>query len=233
MWRSQKKGYMPMPTLADPLSALRDKYDKMLKPNINEKMERNIEELRSDGSMMMVLQPGQKAPSFALSDQNGARVSSADLLVKGPLVVSFFRGTWCPYCNEEIAALADAYPQIRKAGAELVAISPQSAKNARPYRNDHPVPFPILVDGDFGVAKAFGVAHSLPDYLQDLYKNVFENDLTQVNASGEWRLPIPSRFVIAPNGTIVTVQSDPDYRYRPDPATTIAVLAELTAAQAR
>jgi peroxiredoxin len=167
-----------------------------------------------------------------LADQNGAMVSSDDLLAQGPLVVSFFRGTWCPYCDTEIAALADSYPEIRRIGAQLVAISPQSAENARSYRSDHPVPFPILVDADFGVAEAFGVDHDLPPYLQELYLNVFKNNLTQINASGEWRLPIPARFVIAPSGTIVAVQVDPDYRYRPDPATTIAVLAELASALA-
>src|ERR1700728_1471789 len=102
-----------MLTLADRLSALRDKYGSITKPDVKEKMERNIEEQRADG-MTRLLNPGQKGPSFSLSDQNGATVSSADLLAQGPLVVSFFRGTWCPYCDAEIAALADAYPQIRK-----------------------------------------------------------------------------------------------------------------------
>jgi peroxiredoxin len=220
-------------SLADRLAALREKYSSMLKPDIKDKMERNIEEIRSDGTLERVLKPGQKAPSFTLSDQHGATVSSAELLAKGPLVVSFFRGTWCPYCNEEIAALAQAYPRIREAGAELVAISPQSTENAHAYRSEHPVPFRILVDPNFAIAEAFGVSHRFPDYLQDLYKNVFENDLTQVNAGKDWRLPIPARFVIAPDGTIVDVQADSDYRFRPDPAATIAVLTRLSATTAQ
>jgi peroxiredoxin len=220
-------------SLADRLAALREKYGSMLKPDIKDKMERNIEEIRSDGTLERVLKPGQKAPSFTLSDQHDATVSSAELLAKGPLVVSFFRGTWCPYCNEEIAALAQAYPQIREAGAELVAISPQSAENAHAYRNEHPVPFPILVDPNFAIAEAFGVSHRFPGYLQDLYKNVLDHDLTQVNAGKDWRLPIPARFVIAPDGTIVDVQADADYRFRPDPAATITVLTRLSATTAQ
>jgi peroxiredoxin len=220
-----------MPTLADRLAALRDKYGSMLKPDISEKMERQIAELRSNGSLDKVLKAGQKAPPFTLTDQRGNIVSSRELLAKGPLVVSFYRGTWCPYCNEEIAALAQAYPQFRKLGAELVAITPQSAGNAQSYRAEHPVPFPILVDEDLSVSEAFGVSYTLPQYLSDLYKNVFSNDLATVNAGATWQLPIPARFVIAADGSIVAVQSDADYRYRPEPDDTLDVIARyLTAA---
>lgn len=222
-----------MSSLADRLAALREKYGSILKPDIAAKMDRHVEELRSDGSLDRVLKAGQKAPSFSLKDQHGNIVSSAELLAKGPLVLSFYRGTWCPYCNEEIAALAEAYPQIRKSGAELVAITPQSTANAESYRNEHPVPFPILVDEDGSVAEAFGLAYTLPAYLSDLYKTVFSNDLTLVNANKAWQLPIPARFVIATDGTIVDVQADADYRYRPDPEATLAVLERISSPAGR
>jgi peroxiredoxin len=216
-------------TLADRLAALRDKYGSILKPDLAAKMERHIEELRSDGSLDAVLKPGEHAPAFALDDQHGNVVSSAGLLAKGPLVVSFYRGTWCPYCNEEVHALNDAYAQIREAGAELVAVTPQSVANAKEYRDKHPVSFPVLVDEDQSVSAAFGLRYTMPDYLAELYKNVFGNDLSIINAGGTWQLPIPARFVIATDGTIVDVETDPDYRYRPDPSDTIAILRNVPA----
>lgn len=191
-------------------------------------MERNIEELRANGSLDRVLKTGQKAPSFALQDQHGLRVSSADLLAKGPLVVSFYRGTWCPFCNEELAALAEAYPRFREFGADLVVITPQSV-TTKPYRSEHALPFSMLSDEDGSVEEAFGLSSTFPAYLSDLYKNVFGNDLSAINADGAWKLPIPARFVIARDGTILDVQTDADYRYRPDPKATLAVLQRESA----
>jgi peroxiredoxin len=97
---------------------------------------------------------------------------------------------------------------------------------------DH-VPFSILVDAKFAIAEAFGVVHALPEYLRELYKNVFDNDLSLVNAAGDWRLPIPARFVIAQDGTIVDVEADADYRYRPDPQSTVASLSSISPEPAR
>jgi peroxiredoxin len=222
-----------MSKLADRLAALRAKYGSMLKPDIAEQMERQIEELRTSGILDRVLKAGEKAPPFQLKDQLGNPISSMDVLEKRPLVVSFFRGTWCPYCDEEVQALADAYSDFRDAGAELILITPQSAENAKPYRDEHPVPFHVLVDDDMSVSTAFGVTYMMPDYLATLYKNVFKNDLSMINASGTWQLPIPARFVIARDGTIVEVETNPDYRYRPDPGETIAVLKKIQVSSPR
>jgi peroxiredoxin len=216
-----------MTTLADHLALLRAKYGSMLKPDIEAQIDRQIEELRTDGTLDNVLKQGQKAPSFSLKDHSGNQISSTQLLAETPLVVSFFRGTWCPYCNAEVQALADAYPEFRGAGAELILISPQSLENAKPYRDEHPVPFHVLVDEDMAVSKAFGVAYSMPDYLVTLYKTVFRNDLSLINASSTWQLPIPARFVIARDGTIVDVETSPDYRYRPEPSDTLAILKKM------
>jgi peroxiredoxin len=216
-----------MAKLADSLAALRVKYGSMLKPDIAAQMDRQIEELRTDGTLDNVLKQGEKAPSFSLRDQVGNRVSSMDLLARGPLVVSFFRGTWCPYCDAEVTALADAYPEFRMAGAELILITPQSSENAKPYLDAHPVPFHILVDEDMSVSNAFGLTYTMPEYLSTLYKTVFRNDLSLINASGTWQLPIPARFVIARDGTVADVETSPDYRYRPEPSETLAALVKM------
>ncbi len=217
-----------MSTLDDRLGALRDKFGSFLKPEITEQLDRHTAELRSHTGA--TLKGGDKAPTFALSDQNGKTIASTDLLKSGPLVVSFFRGTWCPYCNEELTALAASYADFRATGAELVMITPQSSDNAKDYLTEHRVPFSVLVDSDAKVAEAFGLAYDMPQYMRDIYTNAFGNDLTKVNDAKTWRLTIPGRFIIAQDGTITSAEFDADYRFRPEVTATLATLqsAKLT-----
>ncbi len=214
-----------MPSLTDSLAALREKYGSMLKPEFSEKMDRHIDDLRKSGAVARALKTGDAAPAFVLRDHTDAEVSSTDLLARGPLVVSFYRGTWCPYCNIELLALKDAYPAIKAQGAELVIVSPQSVADAADFVAEHPLPFPILIDENAKTAERFHLAYEFPGYLRDLYANVFANDLAVKNAGGTWRLPIPGRFVIDTDGTILDAQVDSDYRFRPEPSTAVDVLA--------
>jgi peroxiredoxin len=200
----------------------------MLKPEVARLLERHISELRSAGATNHPLKAGDLMPAFALQDLDGNRVSSSELIARGPLVVSFYRGTWCPFCNEELKALNDSYEHFRRLGASLVVITPQSAGSASAYRTEHEIAFPMLVDPNAGVAERFGLAYSFPAYLNDLYRNVFRNDLARINAAGTWRLPIPARYVIDRNGTIVDAEVNADYRYRPDPEETLAAITALT-----
>jgi peroxiredoxin len=219
-----------MPTLSDRLASMREKSATTLKPEISQLIERHIAELRNSHGGNRPLQIGASAPPFSLKDMDGNTVSSTELLRRGPLVVSFFRGTWCPYCNEELKALNDTVESFRRRGASLVVVTPQSARSAAAYRTEHAIAFPMLVDANADVADAFGLAYSFPAYLSDLYRKIFNNDLAQVNASGTWRLPIPARYVIDADGSIVYAEANPDYRYRPDPEATLAAVAALTPA---
>jgi peroxiredoxin len=216
-----------MSTLTARLAALRESHAAKLKPEISELLDQQLALLHQDPGFDGVPKVGERAPSFALEDQNGTTVSSTVLLARGPLVVSFYRGTWCPYCNEEIAALSEVYDAIRAEGASLVAVSPQSAASAESYRKVHPVPFPILVDTDARIAEQFGLAYTYSAALKTLYLNAFKNDLAEINAGATWRMTVPGRFVIDSDGIIADAQFDPDYRFRPDPADTLRVLRRL------
>src|ERR1700743_3290268 len=112
--------------LAPHLQKIRDWVAANLTTAEMEIMERHIGFLQTSGAMEQVLKKGDTAPAFQLKNQRGEVISSADLLAKGPLVVSFYRGRWCPYCVEEVKMLNNVYPQIRETGADLVVISPQS-----------------------------------------------------------------------------------------------------------
>jgi peroxiredoxin len=191
-------------------------------------IERHIDELRGPRATSRPLKADDSMPAFTLQDVDGNRVSSTELLARGPLVVSFYRGTWCKYCNEELKALNDSNESFRLLGASLVAITPQSAGSVGAYRTEHDIAFPILMDPNADVAERFGLAYSFPAYLSNLYRNVFRQDLAVINASGTWRLPIPARYVIDRNGTIVDAEVNEDYRYRPDPEASLGVIAALT-----
>ena len=200
-------------------------------PSVIETMHRATAELIASGAAERALKTGDKAPTFTLKDQDGHDVSSASLLAQGPLIVSFYRGVWCPYCNMDLQALQDALPEFERRGAKLVTISPQTAANSRKSERQNALTFPILSDPRNDVAAAFGLRFALPDYLVELYKSL-KNDLPNFNGDPSWTLPMPARFVIAPDRTIVYAEVNPDYTRRPEPDEMLSVLDSLTAVNA-
>jgi len=195
-------------------------------PEIIATMHRATAELVATGQALKAKKAGDQAPEFTLKDADGQDVSAAELLAKGPLVVTFYRGVWCPYCNLELKALQEAMPEIAARGASIVAISPQTAPNSRKSQRDNNLTFPILSDEKSRVAAAFGLRFSLPDYLIELYKG-FKNDLPLVNDDPAWVLPMPARYVIGTDGIIAYAEVNPDYTQRPDPSDLLPVLDKL------
>ena len=160
-----------------------------------------IKEQVASGKADLALKAGDTAPTFTLKDPDGASVSSATLLERGPLVVSFYRGVWCPYCNLELQALEEARSDIEARGASVVAISMQNAANSRKSVRENKVGFPILVDAGGAVAAEFGLRYSLKPDLIELYKTL-GNDLALINGETSWSLPMPGRYVIGQDGVV-------------------------------
>ncbi|WP_294212142.1 peroxiredoxin-like family protein [uncultured Sphingomonas sp.] len=185
-------------------------------PSVIETMHRATAELIASGAAGRALKAGDRAPAFTLHDPDGKPVSSAELLAQGSLVVSFYRGVWCPYCNMELQALQAALPDFEASGAKLVAISPQTAVNSRKSVRQNALGFPILSDTHNDVAASFGLRFELPDYLVELYK-ALKNDLPSFNGDPSWTLPMPGRFVIGQDGIILYDEVNPDYTRRPEP----------------
>jgi len=199
---------------------------------IHEPMHRGTAELIAAGQALRALKAGDGAPAFVLNDPDGKPVSSAELLKQGPLVLTFYRGAWCPYCNMDLQALQEALPELEAQGAKLVAISPQTAPNSRRSQRENKLSFPILSDPNNEVAHAFGLRFRLQDYLIDIYKNAFKNDLALVNGNGSWTLPMPARYVIGQDGVIAYTEVNPDYTNRPDPSDLLPTLQQLRRARA-
>ncbi|UGY21907.1 peroxiredoxin-like family protein [Bradyrhizobium septentrionale] len=194
-------------------------------------MHRATAELIASGAAQRAKRAGDVAPTFSLRDPDGNFVNSADLLQRGPLVLSFYRGVWCPYCNMELQALEAAKPAFDKYGASLVAISPQTAPNSRKSVRQNKLSFPILSDVKGEVSEAFGLRFHLPDYLVALYMQL-KNDLPTFNDDPSWTLPMPGRYVIGQNGVILYSEVNPDYTSRPEPEDMIPVLQQAAAVRA-
>ena len=199
--------------------------------SVIETMHRATAELVASGVAARALKAGDKAPDFTLADPDGRPVSSADLLARGPLVVSFYRGVWCPYCNMELQSLQAALPAFETLGAALVAISPQTAPNSRKSVRQNDLGFPILSDPHNDVAAAFGLRFAMPAYLVDLYKEL-KNDLPAFNGDPSWTLPMPGRFVVAQDGTVLYAEVNPDYTRRPEPEDMLPALRNAAAVTA-
>jgi peroxiredoxin len=197
--------------------------------SVIETMHRATAELKAAGLAERAKKVGDKAPAFLLKDPEGNIVSSKELLANGPLIVTFYRGVWCPYCNMELQALQAALPEFQKLGASLVAISPQTAPNSRKSAKQNNLSFPILSDTKGEVGTAFGLKFKLPDYLVELYKGL-KNELPTINDDPEWTLPMPARYVIGPDSTILYSEVNPDYTIRPEPSDMFAALRKVSRA---
>ena len=194
-------------------------------------MDRATNDLVTSGAAGLALKAGDTAPDFTLAAPDGTLVSSRDLLAQGPLIVSFYRGVWCPYCNMELQALQEALPAFRQAGANLVAISPQTRVNSRKSVRQNALDFPILSDERNEIAAAFGLRFALPDYLIELYTSL-KNDLPSFNNDSSWTLPMPGRFVIGQDGVIRYAEVNPDYTKRPEPSDMLPAVRAASAVRA-
>jgi len=172
------------------------------------------------------LKAGDKAPDFTLPSLDGEGIGLAGLLKRGPVVISFYRGGWCPYCNLEMQALQRALPAIEQAGGQLIAMAPEQPEHAAQTRDKGNLTFPILHDRDNGVAKAFGLVFTLPDMLRPVYEG-FGIDLEESQGNDRFELPVPGTYIIRPDGVIASAFVDVDYTQRMEPASIVEVLKTL------
>jgi peroxiredoxin len=213
-------------TLKAELDAFRSEFMSKASPQIREAMTSADLELAASGITQRAIKAGHRAPDFRLPDAHGGHVRLRDLLARGPVVVSFYRGGWCPYCNLELHALQNALPAIRLVGADLVAISPETPDESLSTAERNALAFPILSDVGSTTARAYGIAFDLAEELRPIYTR-FGHALPDKNGDDSWALPIPATYVIDINGTVVLAFVDVDYRNRLEPAEIIAALGCL------
>ncbi|MBB1384875.1 AhpC/TSA family protein [Pseudoalteromonas sp. SG45-5] len=169
------------------------------------------------------LQTGQKVENFSLENHKGENVKLADLLQKGPVIISFYRGGWCPYCNLELKALNDYLPQFKTQSAQLVAISPQLPDETLSTAQKNNLEFDVLSDVCNKVAEQFGLLFTLDERIQKLYTE-FGIDFEHYYGDKSFKLPLPATYVINQEGIITYAFLNEDYTLRAEPIDVMAAL---------
>lgn len=210
--------------LKDKLDEIRERT--LVNPEIRTVYDDVMRHLGAGESAAAALQPGQPMPAFMLPDSEGRLVASDDLLARGPLVVSFFRGDWCPYCRTMLEAYEAARPEIVAAGGQLVAITPDTGAIPARTRRERNLHFAVLSDAESGVALQFGVTFRLPDSYRALLVSRGA-DLSQRHGNDGWLVPIPGTFVVDRAGIVRATFVDIDFTRRADPDRIVAALRSL------
>lgn len=192
-------------------------------------MHKVTHDLKTSGILDTSIKSGQELPAFSLKNQEGETKTLANYLANGPLVISFFRGIWCPYCKIELDALNEAVGPIENLGAKLITISPQLPSNSSKLVRDHSLKFDILTDEGNAYAKELKTVFALPEDLKALYTK-FGINLPVVNGDESWTLPMPTRLVIDQKGIVRYADINPDYTVRPEIEDALKVLEELKVA---
>jgi len=169
---------------------------------------------------------GEKAPEFVLNNALGKPVSLKDRMVKGPVVLVFYRGAWCPFCNMHLHVLQDSLPEFKKYGAQLITITPQTPDKSVEQFKEKGYPFEVLSDLDNKVMKDYRLYFELSDDLVAVYKK-HGLDIEAFNGKGRNVLPVPGSFVIDSNGVVRAMHADTDYKQRMEPSAIIDALKKM------
>ena len=188
--------------------------------------EAKIEELRASFALEAAIGVGAIAPGFRLPDVKGDPVSLADLLRRGPVVVTFYRGGWCPYCNIQLRAYQAVLPQIAALSARLVAISPQLPDQSLSTVQANELTFEVLSDVGNHAARRFGLVYALPEELRAALRSN-NKALPGINGDDSWELPLPATYVISQDGRIALAYIEVDYRKRLEPGAILDALRSL------
>ena len=197
------------------------------KPDFMKQVDEIIEQAKAFQQGADAIASGDKAPDFSLPAASGQLVSLEKLLKSGPVVVTFYRGDWCPYCSLQLRALNERLDDIQAQGAQLVAISPQVPDDSLSDKDISAMKFWVVSDQDAAVASRYGVTWKVPEYLAEHMRVDRGLDLDAINNGDGSILPIPATFIIDRDGTVAWRHVDVDYRTRSEPEDIITALKQL------
>lgn len=214
----------PVAALAPSLNQVWEKASEKMGPEIAGNYAKGIETLRASGIEKGAMKVGDTAPPFELVDAGGKSHSLAAMRSNGPVVVTFVRGSWCPFCNVQMAAYQQMMPELKQLGASIVAITPQLPEQAMAMVEKGGLEFPMLFDRGNAAAKSFGIAFTMPEGSK--------MDLSKVNGDSSGMLPVPATYVIDTTGKIVYSFVEVDYRKRAEPVEILAAVRSAASAAA-
>lgn len=172
------------------------------------------------------LSEGDKAEDFTLPNAKGEATQLSKLLEQGPIVLNFYRGGWCPFCNLEFKSLHDILPQIKELGANLIGISPELPDNSLDTIEKHQLQFEVLTDVGNNIARQYGIIMDVPEFMRPVYLE-WGIDLPKTNGDDTWELPIPATYIIGSDGNIISSYINKNYTERMEPSDIIKTLETL------
>ncbi|MHA6259224.1 peroxiredoxin-like family protein [Sporosarcina sp. CAU 1771] len=211
-----------MSKLLEELTAYKEGFKQRAPEEKQKLMAQATKELEESG-IALGLKKGDQAPNFKLPDVTGKLVSITEELSKGPIILVFYRGGWCPYCNLELKAYQRELDVIKEAGATLIAISPETPDASLSTKEKNELEFIVLSDESNKVAEKFDLVFKMPDFLIEIYKESKLN-VPAHNGNNDWELPKPATFVIDQSGKIVFAEVDSDYTKRVEPSKVIEIV---------
>jgi peroxiredoxin len=212
--------------LSERIADFQVRLAKMAPPEVVTGLSTEIEAMVQQNPGATALRPGARVPAFSLPNAAGGETSLAAVLAKGAVVITFYRGAWCPYCDLQLRAYQEVLEQIQGLGATLVAISPQTPDQSLTTAEKAALKFPVLSDADNKVARSFGLVFNVAAGMATIMRG-FGIDLQAFNGSNSWELPVSATFIIAPDQTVAYAYVDADYRKRLEPAQLLKELAKV------
>lgn len=215
-------------SLSEQSTQLTENFIRSQTPEVQAIINSAFDELGASGFGSNALREGDKAKHFKLPNARGSETTLQELLAKGPVVLSFYRGGWCPYCNLEFKALNQILPKIKELGANLVGISPELPDNSISTVEKHGLKFEVLSDIGNVVARNYGILMAIPLSLRPLYLD-WGLDVPTANGDDTWELPIPATYIIDNDGTVEFAYINVNYTQRMEPGEIIKVLKSMQA----
>ncbi|MEC9491479.1 peroxiredoxin-like family protein [Flexistipes sp.] len=213
-------------SLKEKLEELKKQSAGKIPEDAREVMQRATEDLIKSGIEENIPKAGSKAYDFTLQNYDGSAVTLSEEASKGPVVLSFYRGGWCPVCNLELNYLQSRLSDFQSHGANLIAVSPELPEYANETVERHSIEFPVLYDSDNNVAAKYGLVFKMPEDLVEIYEK-FGLDVAKHNGNEKYEIPIPATFVVDRDLTLKYVFGKADYNQRAEPDDIIEVLKGL------
>ena len=213
------------PTLESMLEKRAAMSAQKMPPEMMAKAKKGIEAARASGVEKSAKQVGDMAPDATLTNFNGESVQLSSLWQEGPVVLMWYRGGWCPYCNIQLQAMNAALKDIQGAGARLVVLSPEIAEKAKETAAKTGAAFVAFQDTDSAVARDYGLVYQLDEAIVPMYRDRLK--LNEFNGNDKMELPLAATYVIDKDGVIQYAFLDADYKKRAEPSDVVAAVKAL------